>query len=193
MTHPNYPYFAYHIDAWSYVERAQKQLQLFDAGSPESLFYAALELRTGIEARLIKGIKDLLKANNRSEKEIKGYSPESILRQLAKIDADALKTVTLTIGIPGGQTISVLQYIPVTPELAKDWGRVSNLLHYMFFETNPGWYAKRKLQSAFKEMSLVDYRDMLGEIAQRLDNASSGDLLAPPAFLKFFDKLNEDV
>jgi hypothetical protein len=40
-----------------------------------------------------------------------------------------------------------------------------------------------------KEMSLVDYRDMLGEIAQPLGKASRGDLLAPPAFLKFFDKL----
>jgi hypothetical protein len=145
MAQPNHPHFAYHIDALSCVERAKKQLQLFDAGTPKSLFYAALELRRGIEARLIKGIKDLLKANKRSEKEIKRYSPESILRQLAKIDADALKPLTLTIGIPGGQTATVLQYTPITSELAKDWGRVSNLLHYMFFETNPGWYTKRRL------------------------------------------------
>jgi hypothetical protein len=193
MANPNYPYFAYHTDAASYAERAHKQLRLFDAGNPESLFYAAFELRTGIESRLIKGIKDLLKANNRSEKEIKGYSPENILKKLAKIDANALKPLTLTIGIPGGQTATVLQYTPVTPELARDWGRVSNVLHYMFFETNPEWYAKRRLQPEFKEMSLVDYRDMLGEIAQRLDDASSGDLLAPPVFLKFFDKLNEDM
>ena len=191
MTQPNHPHFAYHIDAWSYVERAQKQLQLFDAGNPESLFYAALELRIGIEARLIKGINDLLKANKRSEKEIKRYSPESILKQLAKIDVDALKPLTLTISIPGSQMATVLQYTPVTPELAKDWGRVSNLLHYMFFETNSAWYTKRRLQPEFKEMSLVDYRHLLGEVAQRLDKASSGDLLAPPAFLKFFDKLNE--
>jgi hypothetical protein len=43
---------------------------------------------------LIKGIKDVLKVNNRSAKEIKRYSPESILKQLAKIDADALKPLT---------------------------------------------------------------------------------------------------
>jgi hypothetical protein len=35
MTDPNYPFFTYAADAWSYVERAQKQLQLFDAGNPE--------------------------------------------------------------------------------------------------------------------------------------------------------------
>lgn len=38
MTQPNPPYFAYAYDAWSYVERVQKQLELFDAGNPESLF-----------------------------------------------------------------------------------------------------------------------------------------------------------
>jgi len=38
MTQPNPPYFAYAYDAWSSVERAQKQLELFDAGNPESLF-----------------------------------------------------------------------------------------------------------------------------------------------------------
>ena len=60
MPYPTSPYFAYHTDAWSYVERAQKQLQLFDAGNPENLFYAAFELRTGIEACLYDGLKNLL-------------------------------------------------------------------------------------------------------------------------------------
>jgi hypothetical protein len=69
MTHPNYPYFAYDIDAWSYVERAQKQLQLFDAGNPESLFYAAFELRTGIEARFDKGLRALLQTNLKEEEQ----------------------------------------------------------------------------------------------------------------------------
>jgi hypothetical protein len=41
-------------------------------------------------------------------------------------------------------------------------------------------------------MSLADYRDMLGDIAQRLEVASSGDLIAPPSFIKFFDELNKD-
>ena len=36
----------------------------FDAGNPESLFYAALELRMGIEARLLEILRVLLRANN---------------------------------------------------------------------------------------------------------------------------------
>jgi hypothetical protein len=63
MTDPNHPYFAYHHDAYSYVERAQKQLDLFDAGNPENLFYAAFELRMGIESRLYDGLRALLQTN----------------------------------------------------------------------------------------------------------------------------------
>jgi hypothetical protein len=70
MTDQNYPYFAYYINAWSYLEGAQQQLQLFDARNPESLFYAAFELRTGIEARLYDGLKALLRYTPRGgEKE----------------------------------------------------------------------------------------------------------------------------
>jgi hypothetical protein len=57
MADTNHPHFAYHNDAYSYVERAKKQLELFDTGNPESLFYAAFELRTGIEARLYDGLR----------------------------------------------------------------------------------------------------------------------------------------
>jgi hypothetical protein len=31
--------------------------------------------------------------------------------------------------------------------------------------------------------SLIDYREMLGDIANRLEEASRGDLLTPPPFL----------
>jgi hypothetical protein len=38
--------------------------------------------------------------------------------------------------------------------------------------------------------SLIDYREMLGDIARRLEEASSGDLLAPPSFLlRLIDEL----
>ena len=46
------PFFVYDIPSASFAARAQAQLERFDAGHPDSLFYAALELRTGIEARL---------------------------------------------------------------------------------------------------------------------------------------------
>jgi hypothetical protein len=175
------------------VERAQKHLQLFDEGLPEGLFYAAFELRMGIEARLFDGLDSLRRANGLPPDEnITKYNPRELFNKIAKIDENALQPLTLTIGIPGGKAVSIMQYMPVTKTLAEDWGRMSQLLHYTFFADNPDWYAKRRLKDEYGLMSLADYRDMLGDIARRLEEASSGDLIAPPTFIKFFDELNKD-
>jgi hypothetical protein len=201
MPHPNSPYFAYHADAWSYVERVQKQLQLFDAGNPESLFYAAFELRTGIEARLYDGLRAILQYSLTEEERkkhaqrIERLSIDKLFRKLATIDENTFQSYTVMIGSPGGQSTSVLQYTAVTKELAKDWTRVSQLLHYRFFIDNKEWYHKKKIYPNADNMrSLMDYRDVLGDIANRLKEASSGDLLTPPPFLlKLVEELDEDA
>jgi hypothetical protein len=201
MPHPNSPYFAYHIDAWSYAERAQKQLQLFDAGNPESLFYAAFELRTGIEARLYDGLRALLQTNLTEEEKrkhtqrIEKLSTDKLFRKLATIDENTLQSYTIMIGSPGGQSTSVLQYTAVTRVLAKDWERVSQLLHYRFFIDNEEWFHKKKIFPNKHNMrSLMDYREMLGDILKRLEEASSGALLTPPSFLlRLVEGLDEDV
>jgi hypothetical protein len=42
--------------------------------------------------------------------------------------------------------------------------------------------------------SLIDYREMLGNIARRLEEASSDELLTPPSFLlRVIDELDESV
>jgi hypothetical protein len=183
--------YDYGRDSWSFVERAHKQLQFFDAGNPESLFYAALELRMGIEARLLEILRALLRDNHKPAEKIKEYTPKVLLDKISRLDHHALYPVTLTVGIPGSQSRTVLQFIPVTPELASDYGKVGTLLHCTFFETNQNWYVKHRLWAEYKTRSLLDYRDMLGDIAKRLEDASNSDLLAPPSFLKFFDQLNE--
>ncbi len=76
MPDPNRPYYAYHYDAGSHAERAQRQLQLFDAENLESLFYAAFELRTGIEARLYEGAKGIIANQSRRGREKETY-PEN--------------------------------------------------------------------------------------------------------------------
>src|ERR671925_2319712 len=119
MTDPNHPYFAYHHDAYSYVERAQKQLQLFDAGNSESFFYAAFELRTGIEARLHDGLRALLQTNLTEEEKkkhtqrIERLNVKKLFRKLGTIDENTHQSYTIRFGIPAGQSISVLQYTAV--------------------------------------------------------------------------------
>jgi hypothetical protein len=101
----------------------------------------------------------------------------------------------LIIGTPGGRSAGMMRYTGVTKELTKDWGQVSELLHYKFFIKNKEWYHKVKIFPNNENMrSLMDYRGMLGDIAQRLEEASSGDLLAPPSFLlRLIDEVNEST
>src|SRR5882724_869378 len=203
MTDPNYPYFDYPIDAASYAERAQRQLQLFDAGNPESLFYAAFELRMVIEARFDKGLRALLQTNVTEEEKqkhtrrIEKLSIDKLFRKLETIDENTLQSSTLILGRPGGQATSVLQYTAVTEKLAHDYDRVSKLLHYGFClkKINEEWFLKEKIFPNKDNMkSLMDYREMLGDIAKRLEEASSGDLLAPASFLlKLIEELDEDA
>jgi len=151
MNDPNYPYFVYHHDAWSYVERAQKQLQLFDARNPECLFYAAFELRMGIESRLYDGLRALLQYNATEEerakhtKIIEKMNLDKIFKKLETIDENALKSSIMYLGRPRGESTSILRYAAVTKELVKDRGRVSDLLHYGFFIDNKEWYLKEKI------------------------------------------------
>jgi hypothetical protein len=66
----------------------------------------------------------------------------------------------------------VHQYTAVTKELAKDWARVCQLLHYRFFIDNKEWFHKQKIFANKNNMrSLMDYREMLGGMAQRLEEA----------------------
>jgi hypothetical protein len=190
MTDLDSPYFFHPTDSGSFAERAQKQLQLFDTGNPESLFYAALELRMGIEARLLQVLRGLLRANNNPPEKIKEYSPNVLLGKIADLDENAFQPITLIFGKQGSQNRAVLQFIPVTKELASDYRKVGNLLHVTFFESNKDLFAKQRLWPEYNTGSLIDYRDILGDIAKPLEQASSGDLIAPPSFIKFFDELN---
>jgi len=200
MTDPNSLSFIYHHDAGSYVERAEKQLQLFDEGNPESLFYAAFELRMGIEARLYNGLKVLLQNLPEEEKKkhtqrIEKLSANKLFAKLKAIDENTLQPITLLLGKAGSQATSILQYTPVTKQLVKDRGEVSDLLHYEFFIKNKEWYHKEKILPNQGNMrSLMDYREILGDIAKRLDKATSGNLLVPPPFLlQLLDDVEQDT
>jgi hypothetical protein len=179
------------------LERARKQLQLFDTGNAESLFYAALELRLGIESRISNELKVLLDARKMPEQKFENYSLGKLFKKLTDIDENTLESFTVTFSAPGGGTASALQYTPVTKEFLKDWGRLSNIIHYSFFlnEENKEWYHKEKIFPNKDGMrSLVDYREMLSEIAGRLENASSGNLIIPPTFLlQFINEIDDNA
>jgi hypothetical protein len=52
-------------------------MDLFDTGYPENLFYAALELRMGIEARLFEYLDASLNTHKESSKSTKEIVPQN--------------------------------------------------------------------------------------------------------------------
>lgn len=153
----------YATDIYAYLVRARTQL---DSNSPESLFYAAFELRSAIESRLQQYLDARLDIARRKEKGWKIINSEL---ELSKVFSDARRIVELTLTaetVPGELR---LFHTPVEPALAHAGAkRISRLLH--FSELQPSiqeeWWTKEKafLQSTFT----------------KLEFASSGTLLAPP-------------
>jgi len=185
-------WFKYNIPSFCFLERARKQIKLFDEGIPESLFYAALELRMGIEARLFEYIEASLRVNKRPLKRITDYSATKLLKRLSQIDPNAIDHLTMIITIEGSGHGSALEYTPVTKKLASFHGMLGEILHFKFFRNNKYWYYIKRLSLKHKNKSLLDYRDFLKECAIELEKANKGILLSPPSFIEVIDKLNED-
>ena len=183
--------FKYGIPSHCFLERARKQLKLFDEDTPESLFYAALELRMGIEARLFEYIEASLRASKKPLERIKDYSAKKLLRKLSKIAPDATNPATLTMSTGAIGQGTVLEYVPVTRQLASYHGMLGEILHFKFFRNNKYWYRKKRLSQKPKKKSLLDYRDFLEEAATELEKVNRGALRTHPKFIKFIDRLNE--
>jgi hypothetical protein len=128
------PFYTFSIVARSFLARAEEHLVKFERdGSVESLFYAALELRFGIEARLNEYLKPALTLIGRDSKSIVEYVGTKLLKHLMLTDPHAgqPKALRLT-GETNGQSVT-MQFTPVTPRLASIHGQLGELLHYAFF------------------------------------------------------------
>lgn len=181
MTDPDYPYVDYNISSLDFLDRARKQLSLFDAGNIESLFYAALELRMGIEARICEYLEHSL--NDKKPSKQKEYHAKKLFAKLLKNNPDADQPLELLIGKKGSTSLSVFKYTPVKKELIDYYEKeLGKILHHKFFVDNKNsWYIKKKLQK-YGAKSLFDYRDLLEKIALELEEANKGDLLSHPQF-----------
>ncbi len=180
MADPDYPYVNYNSSSLDFLDRARKQLSLFDAGNIESLFYAALELRMGIEARVCEYLEHSL--NNKKPSKQKEYHAEKLFAKLLKNNPDAEQSLELLIGKKGSTNLSAFKYTPVKKEFLDYYKKLGEIVHYKFFINNEqSWYVKEKLQK-YGEKPLFDYRDFLEKVASELEEANKGDLLAHPKF-----------
>jgi len=133
---------------------------------PASLFYAALELRMGVEARL----QAYAHANSEVVASLKrGWQIQKLAQGLDKVFKRARDVVQLTYQIPGQtEPFMVLRYTPVTSRLTKIAEKLGDYLHYRAHRVtrDDAWWE--------------DFRLLVVEGHELLAMATSGELLGPP-------------
>lgn len=186
------PFFVYQATSYGFLERALAHLERFDdeVDTP-SLFYAALELRLGIEARLWEYLRPALKELGKEPTSVGEYAATKLLRRLVDLNPDAQNQTTFRVTDEQSGNSTVMEYTPVSRELASLHGRLGEILHFNFFIRNERWYLRRALESR-GQRSLLDYRELLGRTVTELQKATAGTLLNNPRFTRFVNDVLEE-
>jgi len=174
-------FLKFNTEAKAFLSRAVDHLNHYEEeGSVEFFYYAALEIRFGIEARLNEYLSQTLKSFGQDSK-ISDYSASKLLKKLTTIDPQAShKSLIQVTNEQRGQSI-IWQYTPVTPRLASIHGQLGELLHYKFFTNNEHWYVRKPL-GGNPQKSIADFLPLLREGIAELKQATSGTLLTNPHF-----------
>jgi len=160
----------YGISAHCYLERAKKQL---GQGKREALFYAAFELRCGIESRMQQYLEV---RHDLSKKRKSGW-------QIAKLGKDLdhafkVNNKVIEVVFKDGNKERRLFYFPVTKSLRKKAEKIGDLMHAM---------QKLKVDN---DLWWVESRRFLKETFDELKKACAGNLLGPPLMKKSNGNLN---
>jgi hypothetical protein len=172
------PFHRYSTVARSYLARAEEHLKAFqEEGDAARFFYAALELRYGIEARLQEYIDAALRSLKQEPSDTLAYVATKLMQQLKKLNPDADKVQGIRIAEEGSGALAFSgHYTPVTPRLAKIHGMLGELLHYKFFGNNKNWFIKGASRGPGKQ-TLTDHAALLQEAVEELRMATSGVIL----------------
>jgi len=114
--------FEYDISPLGHLKRANKRLR---SNRPESLFYAAQEIRCAIEAR---AREQLLSLKNVPKKTAKLWHAEKIMEELEKRIEGAKLGLVFNIRQSGHDTPPFV-YRPVDKKLLDEYGKLGDLLH----------------------------------------------------------------
>jgi len=153
----------YHISSRDYLKRARSRLA---DGTQKAIFYAALELRCGIEARLSQYLEVW---EHISEKKKKGWRIADLGRNVEDAFKVGNKIVRWAVyDVHSDQLIICLYYTPVTDKLKKAGEKLGNHLHSM-----------KKYRSS-TEQFWIRLRNELEDIYSQLAVANKGTLLGPP-------------
>ena len=153
----------YGLSARDYLARARARL---DDRSPEGLFYAAFELRCGVESRL----QEYLEAQEEvRERKKMGWRVAKLAKQIERMFRTGDKIIQFAILSDDGETlVRNFYYTPVKRQLRKDVERLGEYMHALRRYRTPQdkrWEATR----AFLE-----------RVYTALFEATRGRLLGPP-------------
>ncbi len=153
----------YRTSSRDYLFRAKSFFNV--AGPPEHLFYAAYELRCGIEARL----KEYLDVQKEIPKKLKnGWRIAHLGRGVKKYIPDSEHILRFYVKAESTNSSAVLLYTPVSKLLQAYGGQLGELLHYV-----SGKEAK-------SESWWNNAKTLIGETYVELFKANIGVLLGPP-------------
>jgi len=150
----------YRVRSRDYLSRAKRERSANDTAR---LFYSALELRAGVEARLHE-YRDAIRNTRRDNT----WQVRLLKRDIESVVEKREKPVTINFHDPETGGSLPLRYVPVSDELKSIAERLGDYLHCLpgFKMRRPGFVAELQ--------SLVDRGiDLLSE-------AVSGELLSPP-------------
>lgn len=151
----------YKIGTRDYLTRARKRL---DENIPDSLFYVALELRFGIEARLKKYL-DII--DELPKKFRKGWKIAELGKNVESVFKQGNKLVKLEFYNENDNVLlAELFYTPVSKRLIKDGEKIGDMLHSTkhYKTQNENWFleTKRFLEVVYSELELANKGTLLG-------------------------------
>ena len=151
----------YDVFSRSYLQRARNRL---DENTTEALFYAAFELRCGIEVRMQEYLEaqEHLTASKR-----KGWQIPRLGRNLEQAFRLGDRVAQLTFTDPETRRpLQVLYYTPVTSTLQREAGQLDQYRH--------------GLQESPSRERLTAIRVFLEQVYAHLKTANAGTVLGPP-------------
>lgn len=162
----------YGIHARDYVARAGARL---DERALEALFYAAFELRCGIESRL----QQYLEAQQSNTTRIKhGWRVANLAKDLERHFKTGDKVIRIVMRKKDGRPFYVLMYTPVTARLRKMAEKLGALRHALleYHPPDDAWWQET--------------RDFLETVWSELEKAARGNLMGAPLWRRETGKVS---
>ncbi len=161
----------------AFLERATALIAQFDRTEDAALlFYAALELRNGIEARLWEYVNYQAPGSVR-EREYKANKLLAALRYNAWPPPPASAQISLWYATSEGHVKKEWSYVPPSEECVRMHGRLGDYLHASLFFANPQIGAR--VREVEGQQSFLDIREDLRTFADELLKLTTGNMLGP--------------